>query len=111
MAEFRREDCKQCGAPVPPRRRSLCDNCAADNIRKHNVRHGAEMLARRRKDRAYREGWNAYQRERDKRQRELDNLQIKTDRRCQVCGGPIPYEKNLAAKYCKKYHRKRDVQK
>ena len=108
MAEFRREDCKQCGAPVPPARRSLCDDCATDNKRAHNVRHGAEMLERRRTDPAYRESWNAYQRERDKRHRALDNLQIKTGRRCEECGGPIAYEKRVGTKLCKKYHKKRE---
>ena len=108
MAEFRRSECKQCGAPVPPRRLSLCDNCAADNKRKHNVRHGAEQLERRRTDQEYRESWNAYQRERDKRTREIENLQKKTDRRCEECGGPIPYRFRIGAKYCKKYHPKRE---
>ena len=90
MGEFRREDCKQCGAPVPPRRRSLCDACVARNELKHNKRHAAEQLERRRTDPEYRDKHNAYQREWCKSTRELERHQLKEARKCEKCGGPIP---------------------
>ena len=104
MGDSKRTTCKQCRAAVPPHRRSLCDRCAESNKKSHEKFNNDRKLERRRTDPDYREKCLEYQREWWRARREIDTHQIRETRRCEICGGPIPYKLDLSAKHCKKYH-------